>query len=110
MNTTVRVNNFDDSIKSVTPKGIVYINSDGKEDFLDFTSCHSHYLNTFQSVSSREQATESRRVGQRALSNKPPYIEFFAMPLIRFEFDFVNDCHQLRHLVRKTGWTTMDLA
>ncbi|MEL6526664.1 MAG: hypothetical protein AAFQ07_13240 [Chloroflexota bacterium] len=109
MKIIIRVDKLDDIIRNISEIGIDYI-VDGEPYFVDFADCHRSYLETCKERGASEISRASKRVGQRDILNSPPNIEFFTTPITRFEFESVEDFHEVRHRVRKKGWTTMELS
>ncbi|MBZ0289270.1 MAG: hypothetical protein K8I30_16745 [Anaerolineae bacterium] len=115
-------------IKDITSEGITYLDDDGNEQFIDFAACFANYM---QKVTSPEYCERMKqlnnwsqedweaylqrmrnwkRVGQRDFGAKPPYVEFLTDPVIRFEFETMDEFYQVSGRVRKVRWNTMDLA
>lgn len=103
-------------IRSVTNKGVEYVDEDGNDQLIDFETCYWNFLNT-QHINQEDNPEQVKdinrkwkRVGQRDFSGNPPYIEFFTHPVTRFEFESIDEFHQLRYQVEKAGWRTIDLT
>lgn len=109
MKSILRIIDLSQTIKKITFQGIHYT-IDDVSYFIAFSDCHESYLSTINDIDALEIARKSKRVGQRNILNEPPYIEFFTAPRIRFAFESIHDFHEVRHRIRKMGWTTMDLT
>jgi len=105
---TIDVKNMSETIKSISITGITYVNNSGQEIFISFESSHANYLKTIVDDSSIEVARASKRVGQRNIDIHPAYVELFTIPMTRFEFNSIDECHEFRHRIRKVGWSTME--
>jgi hypothetical protein len=111
MKTIIKIDDFDHIIREITSQGIRYSTDANGEAFIDFQRCHLNHISSVeQDPILQDVAVEWKPVGQRDVFVQPPYIEFFTHPLTRFEFSNIDDCHQLRHRIRKLGWATMDLS
>ena len=115
-------------IKDITPEGITYLDDNGNEQFIDFAVCYANFVKEVTSPEHWEIIKKSnnytdeawdnyrqgierwKRVGQRDFVAHPPYIEFLSDPIIRFEFETMDEFYQVEGRVRKLGWRTMDLA
>jgi hypothetical protein len=110
MKIIIRVKNFDETIKRITAQGILYTTSESDERFISFDECYSNYLRTLKDSPNNDIPSALKYIGQRDILDDPPYIQVFTVPMTRFEFDSVDDWHQLQNEIRKSRWATIDLT
>jgi len=107
------------NIVKVTSEGIHYISQSGQQTFLDFNDCNENWLlyrkktdllNDEQLLTLRKK---DKTIGQRDISDKQKFIEFFTRPFTRFVFSIPEQeeaYKELRDSIREFGWTTFDLS
>jgi hypothetical protein len=106
---------------NVTQEGIQYIDENGNRQIIDFETCRKNwveYVNNSEDFAvSNLSISETSCVAWRDITHKPPYIEFFTEPRIRFEFKFSLWCLspkqafiRVQMKIVESGWTTYDLS
>lgn len=61
----------------------------------------------------KERIENDKTVGQRDLTDNPPYIEFFTRPFTKIEFsgeDGVAELRKMQTLLLDFGWKTLDFS
>jgi hypothetical protein len=119
-------------IKEITPKGLMYIDDTGVEQFINFAKCYEIYVQEMLSPEHWEQHKQlnnksdedwdayvewiqrHKLVADRNILTPPwadgPYIEFYTKPPIRFKFDTTEEFRKIYGLIHEAGWTTSDLS
>ena len=103
-------------IKSVTEKGIEYVDETGNPGFIDFELCLQQFLayqeeqlgSRYDDEWKQFDREEWKTVGVRRAFAKPPFIEFFTTPPTTFEFSDENEFYELLYKMKKAGWRTID--
>lgn len=107
-------------IQTVTPQGVVFVDEDEEEGFINFAACYDAYL-------ARRTRSRIRRWfikrgwvrvpwkegGQRdngAMQGTPPVITFYTDPPARFTFVSLEDYEKARNAIWQAGWQTFDLS
>lgn len=118
-----------EQIRRLTKQGIWY-EDDGKEQFIDFTTCYENYVQESLSPESWERIKKANNksdadwedyvdrirrfkyIGDRNILTPPwadgPYIEFYTTPPIRFKFETEAKFQKVRNYIERTGWRTGD--
>lgn len=118
-----------EQIRRLTKQGIWY-EDDGKEQFIDFTTCYENYVQESLSPESWERIKKANNksdadwedyvdrirrfkyIGDRNILTPPwadgPYIEFYTTPPIRFKFETKAKFQKVRNYIERTGWRTGD--
>jgi hypothetical protein len=119
-------------IRKVTPEGVVYLDENGDEQFIDFAACYKNYFTrrtspeeweVIKKVNNKtdvdwewyvERVKRWREVGGRQILTPPladgPYIEFHTEPSTRFKFETEQEFQKVRNAIGRTGWKTGDLS
>ncbi len=105
MKIIITVRRFDDTIKSLTSDGVVYISDDGQEIVIPFQTCYENYLKKHPSLL---QFPEVKKVGERDIDKQ--YVEFETEPITRFEFNNRDDWYRLVGTIRRLRWSTFDMS
>jgi len=118
-----------EQIRRLTKQGIWY-EDDGREQFIDFTTCYENYVqeslsheawerikkaNNKSDADWEDYVDRTRRfkyIGDRNILTPPwadgPYIEFYTTPPIRFKFETEEMFQKVRNYIERTGWRTGD--
>jgi len=118
---TVKVPYRKDRIRFVDKKGIEVVDAQFKLRFIDFEICRrnwAEHVNTTGEFRTQDlKPEETRCVAWRDYAAKPPFVEFFTDPRIRFEFCFSFHCLrpqkaflELQRLLNNSGWKSYDLG
>jgi len=122
-------------IRSITAEGLLYVDDDGREHFIDFAECYAYYVRKTTAPEYIEQIKELnpqsqwdeeginkyiqkrvawREVALRNVLGEPwddgPYIEFHTEPGIRFKFSTQEEFYKVRYAIEQFGWRTFDLS
>jgi hypothetical protein len=119
-------------IQKITAEGLVYLDDDGNERFIDFAAIHAsnvkkrtspEYLEKVKELNQWDDEGEKqhlkrlekwREVAERNILGDPwgtaPYIEFHTEPPIRFEFATQDEFRTVRTAIEQFGWRTTDLT
>ena len=113
-------------IREVTPQGIVYLDHNGEEQFIDFAECYENYVKRrttpeywedFKTLNHKTDADWDgyvewvkrwKEVGVRDVLDL--YIEFYTIPSIRFNFSSKDDYHGVEGAVRRARWRLFDMT
>ena len=102
-------------IVTITPKGIHYLDDEGKLQFIDFEGCHRNNLKRIEERLGSIYTDEDRAFWQRAkyvgvryALSDPPAVEFYTVPQTRFEFPTRDSLSEVLVAVKKAGWRTND--
>lgn len=133
----IRINSK--QVKDVRQEGIVYIDHEGNEQFIDFEWCYQNYLHprltleAFQRIQElnpgmpedfEAYSTRIKRWKQIALRNMIgldfvdgeaqyglPYFELHTKPRVRIEFENEDAFHEMHHKIeREYRWHTFDMT
>ena len=124
-------------VKETRQDGIVYVDNEGNEQFIDFEVCYQNYLKRrlspqeIESYKELNNKTDSdvpayidglkkwRRIADRNILGDgigngeygSPYFEFYTQPRVRIEFENQDKLWEMRHkLEREFRWRTFDLT
>jgi hypothetical protein len=120
-------------IKEVTPQGIIYLDDNGEEKFIDFAGCHENYVRRMTTPEywerhkqmnrltdadwddHMEQVKSSGFVADRDVTGGfhkagGPYIEFYTKPSTRFVFASEEEFQNVRVAISRARWQTFDLS
>jgi hypothetical protein len=117
-------------IQQIEVQGLWYIDDDGTEQFIDFTTCYENYvqeslspdvwekskqLNNQSDADWEDYVERIRRfkyIGERNILTPPwgdgPYIEFYTTPPTRFKFETETKYREARTYIETNGWRTSD--
>ncbi len=116
-------------ILEIIPNGIIYIDENGNEGFIDLVECYHNYLKRQLAPEYIEkvrhlnhwgddekkleryikQVKERKEVGKRGLLEDPPFICFYTEPPVCFEFDSFEEAKSIEIQVWEAGgWHTFD--
>jgi hypothetical protein len=119
------------TVVKIDVNGMVYLNGDGYEKYIDFMECRKNWLDYVKESgefpeSNLRNLEDSVCVAWRDVMGKPAYIEFFTSPRTRFIFTsrrsildillfrksqaWVKDFHEVQLLIGRIGWSTFDLS
>jgi len=103
-------------ILSISEAELHFLDSDGKEQKIDFEECRKSFYKHWQGEAYLIQ-DEDRCVAERNSIADPPYIEFYSDPPSRIEFRkglFLKSSYKkmckIRDLIESVGWQTFDLS
>ncbi len=124
--TTKTIRYHKSSILGVAPEGLRFLDEQGIETSIDFKTCRKNwvaFVNSAGEFKGRQlMENETHGVGRRDRSGKPPYLELFAEPRVRFEFreswfdrlfgsnKLAQDFRSLQQAIVAAGWATLDMS
>lgn len=119
-------------IREITAKGLLYVDDNGEEQFIEFSDCYDNHLSRYtnperleiikqvnnfddeQLAKSIERKKQYKAIGDRQILSPPwgdgPYIEFYTDPPLRFNFDSEDEFSEVRSEIENGGWTTYDCS
>src|SRR5262249_44220375 len=122
-------------ILEIQADGLTYVDDEGNKQFINFAECFENYFHEATSPeyiegmkelnphmqwdeegikNYIEETYQWKRVGDRCILGKPladgPFIEFYTEPPIRFNFDTVEEFHEILYRIKRFGWRTFDLT
>jgi hypothetical protein len=120
-------------IQKITAEGLVYLDDDGNERFIDFAAIHANnvkkrtspeYLEKMKALNHwddegerewLEDVHEWKDVADRHFDGFGtiagfPYIEFHTEPPTRFLFATQDELYEVVHTLRRFGWRTFDVT
>jgi hypothetical protein len=125
-------------VKSVTQGGIVYLDKEGIEQFIDFEECYQNYLKerlspeaieSFKTLNNETDADVPAHIerirGWKGIADRNvlgdgvwvdgkvqhgfPYFEFYAEPRVRIEFESKDELWEMRNKIESDfRWRTFD--
>ncbi len=113
-------------IREVTALGIKYVDENNVEQFIDFAQCNENYINkqlspeNWERHKSGSNQTDAdwdeyvtwikshKEVGKRNITALS--LKFFTDPPLKFEFDTLDEWHEVVHLIRRARYRTIDMT
>jgi hypothetical protein len=120
-------------IRAITPQGVVYLDDNGEEKFIDFAACYEKYVKRrttpehwedFKKLNHKTDADWDwyvewvknwKEVGVHdafggLLGKGSPYIQFHTEPPTVFDFATQAELYKAQNAIREAGWGTFDLG
>jgi hypothetical protein len=119
-------------IREIGPDGILYVDDDGKQRFIDFVACYENHVKERTSPENWEKfktmnkwhdedydryvewIKAEKAVGVRSVDGRPwrdnPFVEFYTEPPVLFDFQTEDEFHEVVFKARKLGWQIFDLT
>jgi hypothetical protein len=104
MTEIIRIGVANARIKCVTPQRVEYFDEAGQECFVDLEECARDWVQ----LHGDRRGRKYRHVAGRGLIGDPPWVEFTNKRPTRFEFGSSGEGYELKHLLLKARWITMD--
>ena len=91
-------------IREITADRLRYIDDNGAEQYVDFEACYARHN---QEIADAE-IYQQKFVGERSLQegHERLWIEFYAAPRVRFEFETPAEWSRVIWAMKKAGWHT----
>lgn len=101
-------------ITGISSEGIIYIDENDNEQFIDFAICSKNYVMNwadsvgFEDNEAQEEFSKRHKYVGFRVTFTSPAIVFYTNPRIRFEFPTVEKFYEVAYAIKKAGWRTND--
>ncbi len=96
------------NIVELRDDGIVYIDDEGVQQFIDFEACYQRYIVMVRQIQGREPISGWKEIARRDIINR--FVTFHTEPPTRFDFSTEEAWQEVVDHVYKIGWHTFDLT